>query len=174
MKKYSLSFFVFFCTFLVSLSLQAQDGNDNSAPYKKDSSLPSFRILQTDSTTWFTRDQLPASNYTIIIYFSPDCGHCQYEAKEMVRNMDSLKNTFLVWVSYKSITEIKLFSQLYGLDRFKNVRIGRDPLYGIPSFYQVKFTPFIAVYNKKKLFLKAWETGVEMPELTTFLRQQHP
>ena len=154
---------------LGAVSAQTPAENDN-APYKKDPKLPPFRILQTDSTTWFTKDQLPKSDFTIIIYFSPDCGHCQYEAKEVVKNMDSLKNTFQVWVSYKSITEIKEFYHHYGLDKFSNVRMGRDPMYGIPSFYQVKFTPFVAVYNKNGIFVKAFEMGVEMPELNALLR----
>lgn len=148
---------------------QTNDPGDN-APYKKDPVMPAFRILQTDSATWFTKSELPKSEFTIIIYFSPECGHCQYEAKEVVKNMDSLQNTFMVWVSYKSITEIREFAQHYGLDRFPNIRIGRDPIYALPSFYQVRFTPFVAVYDKKGMFLKAYETGVEMADLNALLR----
>jgi hypothetical protein len=149
---------------------QSSNSNDN-APYRKDSVLPSFRILQTDSSTWFTKSQLPKSEFTIIIYFSPDCGHCQYEAKEIVKNIDSLKNTFMLWVSYKSISEIREFYHTYGLDKLPNLRIGRDPLYALPSFYQVRFTPFVAVYDSKGIFVKAYDKGVEMVELNALLRE---
>lgn len=159
------------CAFSAAFAVAQTNDPGNNAPYKKDPVLPAFRILQTDSASWFTKSELPKSEYTIIIYFSPDCGHCQYEAKEVVKNIDSLRNTFLLWVSYKSITEIREFAQHYGLDQYKNMRIGRDPLYALPSFYQVRFTPFVAVYDKKGMFVKAYETGVEMAELNALLRE---
>ncbi|SJZ39478.1 TlpA family protein disulfide reductase [Sediminibacterium ginsengisoli] len=151
--------------------LFAQAKMENLPPYKKDPKMPNFRILLTDSTTWFTKDQLPKTDYTAIIYFSPDCGHCQHEAKEVVKYMDSLKNVFFVWVNYRhTMNDLKAFSEYYGLDKFSNVRMGRDPQYAIPAFYQVKFTPFVAVYDKNRLFMKEFETGVEMPELLSLLR----
>lgn len=169
MKHFFLSVMLLCCA---AFAIAQAPGTDDNAPYRKDPKLPPFRILQTDSTTWFTRDQLPKnSDFTIIIYFSPDCGHCQHEAKEVVKNMDSLKNTFMVWVSYKSISEIKAFNLEYGLNKFSNIRIGRDPMYAVPSFFQVKFTPFVAVYDKKGMFVKAYETGVEMAELNALLRE---
>lgn len=168
MKHFCLILGMLFCLGTVSAQMKV----DTIPPYKKSLHIPAFRILQTDSTTWFTKEELPKSDYTIVVYFSPDCGHCQYEAKEFVKNMDSLKNTFMVWVSYKSISEIREFYHYYGLDQFSNLRMGRDPMYAVPSFYQVKFTPFIAVYNKRGMFVKAYESGVEMAELNALLKQQ--
>lgn len=168
MKQFSL---LLACLIFTAFAIAQTNNPEDNAPYKKDPVLPAFRILQTDSATWFTKSELPKRDFTIIIYFSPDCGHCQYEAKEVIKNIDSLSNTFMVWVSYKSITEIREFAQHYGLDQHKNIRIGRDPLYALPSFYQVRFTPFVAVYDKKGMFVKAYETGVEMAELNALLRE---
>ncbi|GAC1441631.1 MAG: hypothetical protein NVSMB63_09380 [Sediminibacterium sp.] len=157
---------------LSTCCVTAQVKADTIPPYKKNPKIPAFRILQADST-WFSNKEIPKSHFTIMIYFSPDCGHCQYEAKEIVRNMDSLKKVFFVWSSYHPVNEIKDFYHKYGLDKFSNIRIGRDPNYAIPSFYQVKFTPFVAVYNKKGLFIKAYETGVEMAQLNALLRENY-
>jgi thiol-disulfide isomerase/thioredoxin len=142
----------------------AQSNPEDTAPYKKDHRLPAFTILQPDST-WFTKEQLPKYDYTVIVYFAPDCSHCQYEATEIVKNMDSLKNAFFVFVAYKSLEEIQAFSVKYGLNKFSNIRYGRDSKYYIPSFYQVKFTPFVAVYDRKGMFVKEYEKGVEAREL---------
>lgn len=129
---------------------------DTVPPYKKNPHIPSFNILQTDST-WFTNKQLPKYQYTAIIYFSPTCGHCQFTAQDLVKKMDSLKNVFFVFVSYNSIEEIREFSIKYGLPVFRNVRIGRDPKYFIPSFYRVEATPFVAVYNRKGILMKVFD-----------------
>lgn len=129
---------------------------DTVPPYKKNPHIPSFKILQTDST-WFTKEQLPKYKYTAIIYFSPTCGHCQFTAQDLVKKMDSLKNVFFVFVSYNSIEEIKEFYIKYGLNVFRNVRIGRDPKYFIPSFYRVEATPFVAVYNSKGILMQVFD-----------------
>lgn len=131
------------------------------AAYKKDPKIPAFNILLPDST-WFTRDQLPMTkyDYTFIIYFSPDCPHCQHEATEIVKNMDSLSNAFFVFVSYKPLQDIQGFGSYYKLDQFPNVRLGRDPQYFIPSFYRVTRNPFIVLYNKKGLLEKVFDPEV--------------
>lgn len=148
----------------------AQDKTEDKAPYLKDASIPAFTLLLPDSS-WFTREQIPEKYaHTLIIYFSPDCGHCQHEAKEIVRAMDSLRNTFFVFAAYKPLEDISGFASYYGLDKFENVRIGRDPKYYIPSFYRVKFTPFIAAYNKKGLIEKVWDPETApVPEVTELI-----
>ncbi|BFG71685.1 hypothetical protein KACHI17_25660 [Sediminibacterium sp. KACHI17] len=162
-----------FFTLLVSLTglmSYAQNSSEDQPPFLKTKKLPEFTILQTDST-WFTKQELPASDFTIIVYFSPDCGHCQHEAKEMMAVMDSLKNSFILWVSYREMADIKGFAQEYGFFNHKNLKVGRDPNYGIPSFFQVKYTPYVAVYDKKGNYIKAYEGGVEMPELLGLLKE---
>jgi len=65
--------------------VHAQSSFDTIPPYKKDKRLPAFQIQLVDSTL-FSKAQLPKNkNYTVIVYFSPDCGHCQHEAKELVK-----------------------------------------------------------------------------------------
>jgi len=155
---------IIFCLALLSCSSFAQTKPED-APYKKDPHIPDFNIQLADSS-FFTKAQLSNTyDYTIIIYFSPDCGHCQHSAKEIVQKMDSLKNVFFVFVAYKTLDEVGGFASYYGLDKFANVRVGRDPKYFVPSFFRVTRTPFIVVYNKKWLLEKVYdpETG-EVPE----------
>jgi thiol-disulfide isomerase/thioredoxin len=153
---------------ILACSAKAQSPIDTIPPYQKNKAMPEFRLLQTDST-WLTKKDLPTYEYTAIIYFSPECSHCQYEATEIVKKVDSLKNILFIWASYRDFEDIKKFYYKYKLNQFSNMKVGRDPKYLIPSFYQVKFTPFVALYNKQKEFLKAWDMGVEMPELIEFI-----
>jgi len=141
-----------------------QSIKDTSLAYIKNPTIPSFKIIQTDST-WFTNENLPKNKPVVIIYFSPDCSHCQYEVKELNKKMDSLSNTFFVWVSYHPMEDIKAFYIKYGLNKFSNVAVGRDPKYFIPAFYKVEFTPFIAVYNSQGKFVKEFREGASPQEL---------
>ncbi len=168
MKK---TVFVFFTLISSTLLFSQKD----EAPYKKDNHIPAFNLLLADSS-WFTPEQIPEKyKHTVIVYFSPDCGHCQHEAKEIVKKMDSLSNCFFVFAAYKPLEDVKGFASYYGLDKFSNIRVGRDPRYFIPSFFRVKFTPFIAVYNKAGLLEKVFDTEtVPVPdgtELVAFLNR---
>jgi thiol-disulfide isomerase/thioredoxin len=133
---------------------------DSIPPYQKDSLIPAFSILQTDST-WFNREALPGNEPVVIIYFSPECGHCQLTAHEFEAKMKKMKNVFFVWVSYHPMGDIKSFAQQYKLLDEKNVRIGRDPKYYVPSFYRVKYTPFMAVYGKNGRLIQTYDTGTD-------------
>ncbi len=152
-------------------STKAQVMYDTLPPYKKTNIIPAFKILQTDST-WFTKSELPKNRPIVIIYFSPDCGHCQLTAKELVKDMDKLKNIFFIMISYHTPDEIKKFAKDYKLNHFTNVKFGRDPAYFIPAFYRVKFTPFMAAYNKKGKLLQAWDQGTDPETLIKLFHQQ--
>lgn len=152
-------------------AINAQMLNDTLPPYKKVNTLPAFKILQADST-WLTNKDLPKNEPVVLIYFSPECGHCQLTAKEIVKNMNRLKDVLFLMISYHAPLEIKKFAQEYKLDHYSNVRLGRDPAYAIPSFYRVKFTPFMAAYNKEGKFMKAWEQGTDAETLVKLFEHQ--
>ena len=69
------------------------------------------------------------------MYFSPDCSHCQWEVKELVDSMKYFGNVFFVLASYKKMPEIKEFNEKYHLSEQKNIRVGRDTAYFLPTFY---------------------------------------
>lgn len=152
----------FFALLLLCCSnsiVHAQD-YDTIPPYQKDSLIPAFSILQTDST-WFNKEALPHNEPVVIIYFSPECGHCQLTAHEFEEKRNKFKNVFFVWVSYHPMADIKSFAEEYKLLNAKNIRVGRDPKYYVPSFFRVKFTPYIAVYGKNGKLIKTYDSGTE-------------
>jgi thiol-disulfide isomerase/thioredoxin len=137
---------------------------DTLPPYKQVPVIPAFVIQLTDSSM-FAKKDIPRKRPVVMIYFNPECGHCQLEAQELAKNMDKFKNVFFVMAAYHDLEEIKDFAVTYGLDKFKNVRIGRDSKYFIPVFYDVKTTPFSAVYDRKGNLLKAFPQGMSIEEL---------
>lgn len=152
-------------------TVSAQNSYDTTAPYKKTNVLPQFKILQGDST-WYTNNDLPKNKPIVLIYFSPECGHCQLTAKDLVSKMSKLQDVFFLMISYHTPQQIQEFAKDYKLDHYKNVRLGRDPNYAIPSFYRVKFTPFMAAYDKSGKFVKAWEQGTDADTLIKMFHKQ--
>ena len=151
-------------------SIHAQD-YDTIPPYQKDSlHIPAFTVLQTDSS--FTNDKkIPGNKPVVIIYFSPECGHCQLTAQEFGEKMKDMRNIFFVWVSYYPLPEIKEFAKKFNLQQFTNIIIGRDQNYTIPSYYRVKFTPFMAIYNKEHHLIQTYGQGTEADTLISLLKE---
>lgn len=158
--------------FFIALNINAAYAQDNDTipPYEKDSlHIPSFTVLQTDSS--FTNDKkIPNDRPVVIVYFSPECGHCQITADEFSKKMKEMKNIFFVWVSYYPLPEIKEFAKKFNLQQFNNIIIGRDPNYTIPSYFRVKFTPFMAVYNKEHHLIQTYGQGTEADTLINLLK----
>ena len=96
-----------------------------------------------------------------MLYFSPECGHCQLTAHEFMKDAKRFKDVFFVWVSYQPMEEIKTFADNYKMLKAKNIAVGRDPKYYIPSFFRVKYTPFIAAYNKDGKLIAAFDGGTD-------------
>lgn len=164
----------YFLAIVISLSfvsVKAQTpAYDTIPPFQKDSMLPVFSIMQTDSS-WFNNLNLPKDKPVVILYFSPECGHCQLTAHEYMKDAKRFKDVFFVWVSYQPMEEIKTFADNYKMLKAKNIAIGRDPKYYVPAFFKVKYTPFIAVYNKDGKLIQAFDGGTDTDTLYGLL---HP
>ncbi|WP_158559402.1 TlpA family protein disulfide reductase [Deminuibacter soli] len=137
---------------------------DTTAPYRHHPAIPDFKLLQPDST-WFNSADLPKNKHVVIVYFNPDCGHCQQEAKSMIEHKSELTNGAFVFVSYHNPQQIGEFVKEYKLKELAYVVAGRDTQYYIPSFFRIKFTPFVAVYDKKGNLQKTFEGGAEIDAL---------
>ncbi len=83
--------------------------------------------------------------------------------------MNQFKDVFFVWVSYDSLSQIKSFAKEYKLLNAKNIRVGRDPKYYVPSFFRVRFTPFIAVYDKKGRLMQTYDGDAGPDEIIRLL-----
>ena len=159
--------FVLFTFFSIASFAQTED----LPAYKKQPGVPQFMILQTDSS-WFTTSSLPKNKPVIITYFSPECGHCQLEAQELSKHMEELKDVNFVWTSFLTPKEIGDFVDKYEMKKYKNVHFGRDTKYYIPVFYDLKYTPFSAVYDRNGKLIKTYETGIDFKELNELLKNE--
>jgi thiol-disulfide isomerase/thioredoxin len=137
---------------------------DTIPAYLKNTSIPNFSI-QTADSNWFVKQQLQAKKPTLILYFSPDCGHCQQETEELITRIKKLKHLQIVMVTSRTFEEMKNFSDYFKLDRFPTIKVGRDPNRMVTQFYQVKFTPFSALYDKKGKLVKVYEKGIDWDEM---------
>lgn len=125
----------------------------NGQSFTPPPAIPSYKILKPDST-YTTSADLKKHSPLMIIYFSPDCSHCQHLMHEMKPIMKELKNIQVVMITFTRIEFpylrlLKDFSRDFELSKYPNFTIGTEyPNYKIQQYYHIATTPYIAIYDK--------------------------
>lgn len=138
---------------------------DSLPPFKRFPTIPPFNLLEIDSSSHFTKNSLKKNKPVLIILFNPDCDHCQHETEEIIKNIDRLKNVQIIMSTNMSFDMMKSFYEKYDLQRFDNIMVGRDFQYILPSFYQVRFMPYLAMYDKKGNLLTTFQGSMKIDDL---------
>lgn len=125
--------------------------------YQKNPKLPAFRVLELDSSTIFNTYNIPSGKPVAIIYFGPECEHCQRFTESMLKSIDSLKDFRIYMFTFAPLSQLKTFYEKYHLADYKNIMMGKDYEFFFPSFFGARFVPYIAIYDKHKMFSKKFE-----------------
>ncbi|MES2275180.1 MAG: thioredoxin-like domain-containing protein [Bacteroidota bacterium] len=147
---------------------KTDSGNKQSAdadippppPTVKAKPIPAYRILNADSA-WVTPANLAKGKPVVIIYFSPDCSHCQrmmYELKPKLKELQNIEVVMITWSMNYDIRGIKEFRRDYGLKDYHNFTLGTEGYTKkVQDYYEVKTTPFIALYNSNGSWSKYFD-----------------
>ena len=139
--------------------------DSTTPPYKKFPTLPPLQILLGDSTTRYTKENLPAKKPALILLFSPDCSHCQHEAEELVAHKEEIKDLQIVMITFHPLWQMNEFVKKYKLDELSNLVVGKDIYLLMPAFYAIHNLPFLAMYDKKGNLIKVFEGTMEINQL---------
>jgi thioredoxin-related protein len=136
--------------------------------------IPHFKILKADST-YFNYTDLKKDKPVMIIYFSPDCSHCQHMMYEMKPKMKKFGDTQIVMVTFTEFTMLKMlksFNRDFDLVKYPNIIVGTEGhSYVVQKYYQVKTTPYIAVYDRKGNLVKAFEKAPTIDTLIATVKK---
>jgi len=136
--------------------------------------IPHFKILKADST-YFNYTDLKKDKPVMIIYFSPDCSHCQHMMYEMKPKMKKFGDTQIVMVTFTEFTMLKMlknFNRDFDLQKYSNIIVGTEGhSYVVQKYYQVKTTPYIAVYDRKGNLVKAFEKAPTIDTLIATVKK---
>jgi thioredoxin-related protein len=164
MKKFS---FLLVSLLLLWRALPAQT-QTHSAPepaYLRFPTLPPFKILKVDSSTWYTKDDLKKNRRTMIIFFSPECDHCKHQTQDILAEIDKFKDIEIVMTTFHPFAEMKEFYNYYRLQDHPNIKMGRDEKYFFQPFYDFHNLPFIALYDKKGNYITRFEGNQKVSTL---------
>ena len=163
--KFVFSLFVFVQLTITSFAQPTQP------PYKRFPTLPPLKLLLTDSTTQFTEKELKKDLPVFVILFSPDCDHCRKGTEELITNIDQFQNIQIVMTTIQPFDKMKEFYNNYQLERFKNMIVGKDQFFLLPTFYRIKNMPFLAFYNKKGDLIDIAEGALPVNKVLEFFKE---
>ena len=132
-------------------------------PYKRFPTLPPINLLLGDSTSKYSKADLPKKTPVLLMLFSPECSHCQHTAEELVKNKEELKNIHIIMATLHPLYQMNEFVEKYHLKDAKNVVVGRDFQFFMPSFYSVKSLPYMAFYDKNGNLIRGMEGSLPVP-----------
>jgi thiol-disulfide isomerase/thioredoxin len=127
--------------------------------------VPVFKIFTVPDSTAFTNEQLKKNKPFVLMFFSPDCDHCQKETKELLAYKAELKGLQIVMVSPAAFSEIKTFYEDYNIASMTNIIMGKDLYYTLGLKYQPRTYPSIFVYDSSGILAKAFVGNIGVPAI---------
>jgi thiol-disulfide isomerase/thioredoxin len=162
-----------FAIFLCLASTLAFAQVDSTTPaYKKYPTLPPLQLLLGDSTTKYTKENLPKKKPVLIMVFSPECSHCQRTAEELVQLKDEWKDIQIVMATMHPLYQMNAFMEQYKLNTFPNVVAGKDIYYLLQGFYNLHSLPYLGFYDKKGNLITGFEGSMSVKKIIETFKQQ--
>jgi peroxiredoxin len=132
--------------------------------------LPEFEFSSLQGTL-FTRDSLNASRPVLILYFHPECEHCQYESAQLVKNRQSLAGTELVMVSTAPEKQIRQFADSLQLHQLANLHLLHDKEHRFETYFGNATFPTTLAYSGDWLLQKKYLGEIKMESILECLRK---
>jgi thiol-disulfide isomerase/thioredoxin len=161
--------FIVAAWFLCQQSFAQIAGVDSLPTYKKYPDVPLFSIIKVPDSTTFTKADLVKNKPLVLIMFSPDCEHCQREMDSLEKHFDLFKKAQIVMATPLDYFHVKDFYTKYKVADYPNITIGKDPVWYLGGFYNVRNFPTIVVYDKHGQFVKLFEGSVAVAKVAAAL-----
>jgi len=151
MKKFT--YVLWFLAIILNLH-----GQPLQAHYKK--GLPAFDIIQTDGSH-FRASDLKKDLPVMIVYFDPDCDHCETFIRELMVRSKDFTDVQLLLITYVPIQTVKKFVSGTGLDKFPGIKVDTEGTAFIVRYhYNVLQFPYLALHDRDGNLFATYESEV--------------
>lgn len=126
--------------------------------------VPGFELLLMDSTKTLNTENIVQGKPFIFFFFGPNCPYSRAQMKSIVEKIDKLKDIDIYAISSESFLLTKKFSELYKLEKFKNITTGFDAKNTFANYMNLQAVPYIAIYDKNKNLKRSFlgETDIDL------------
>ena len=143
----------------------------DSFPYQKYPALPAFQILLLDSTSQANTFEAPKKKAIMLMFFSPDCDHCETVTQEIIAHIKDFKKTKIYMFSPMPLHTIKTFYDKMGLSNYKKyITVGQEYKGFFHSYYGTQYVPHIVIYGKDKKLVASFEGDGKIEDILNAIK----
>lgn len=136
----------------------------------KSQSIPSFTMKLSNGKTFSSKD-LSKQRPAIIIYFDPDCDHCQLLTNNLLKKINEFKKSQIVMVTFKPLNEVAGFEKTYQTGRYANIKVGTEqPIFFFRTLYHLENVPFTILFNKQGKQIISYKKDTPVDDLLKHLK----
>ncbi len=128
-------------------------------------SIPEFKINTVPDSSFYTSAELKKGEPFMMMFFSPDCEHCQRQVKDLMAYKKELAGVQIVMISPLSFKDNKNFYEEYDLNSMPNVKMGTDVTFKLRLLYKITSFPSMYVYDKNGTLAKAFVGNIAVPAI---------
>lgn len=121
--------------------------------------LPNMQLTRPNGSQ-FVVNTLPGK--TILVFFQPDCDHCQRETEEIRKNLPAFQDYTLYFISEAPMPEITKFAQKYNIVNQPNIQFAQTTISELMKTLGSFSLPSVYVYGEDRRLKKAFngETAI--------------
>lgn len=133
--------------------------------------LPPFKMYRSNKTI-FNAAELPKTKPVILIYFDPDCNHCQKLMTELFQKIDAFKKAQIIMITFKSVEELPAFEKLHNTQKYSNITVGTEgAAFYVRNYYGLMTMPFTALYDKNGNLIYSYRKETSVDDLIKRLKK---
>ena len=133
--------------------------------------IPAFK-MQLSNGKMFSSSELLHQKPVIIIYFAPDCEHCQILMNELFKRINDFKKAQIVMVTFERAIELLGFEKKYETSKYPNIKVGTEiPIFFFKNYYQLEHTPFTALFDKYGKLIVSYKEQTPVDDLIKRLKK---
>ena len=157
----------FFCFMAFSIYKQVKRKEQIAEKIKN---IPEFYFYMPGSDSIFTDANIKADKATLIIYYNPECEHCQYEADIISKRIEEFKPFQLFFITYANAEQIESFAHNYKLTGFANIKFLWDKEFIFSDVFGESKVPVSFIYDKEGKLVKKIIGEIKVDALLKFLK----
>ena len=128
-------------------------------------SFPEINITQANGEK-FTTQQIPTGKAIALIYFSPECEHCQVFMKSFFKHAKSLNEVLVLLITYLPLDRLVKFSEEYPVADYPNIVAGTEGMaFLVRDHFKIDNIPFLATYDKVGKLISTYDGNPSIEKL---------
>lgn len=144
---------------------QTNTAANETPAYITTPTMPVFTVYKAPDSTVFTNDDVRKGRPTLLMIFSPDCGHCQHVATEITKNISHFKKDQILMFTWLPYNDMTAFYKNYHIADYPQITMAWDPKFFFLPYYHVTSYPKLIVYDRKGKYVKEFQGNIQVEDV---------